>query len=109
MISAYPDALFTVDAMGMMLGRFIDLFCGSGGLRLGPSENDMAKTPVRRLLKFPKGSIGLGGILAQSETVVRAFGPNKGFSLMLLALLAGAVFPVGAVILLAKAIARGLG
>lgn len=90
-------------------GEFIDLFCGSGGIRNGFSESEMAKTPVRRLPEFPKGSIGLGAILAQSETVVRAFGPNKGFVLMLAAVLAGATFPVGAVILLAKGVGRWFG
>jgi hypothetical protein len=57
----------------------------------------------------PKLGVGLANVLAQSETVVRAFGPRLGFVLMSMAILASAGVTAGLVIVVAKGFARLLG
>ena len=66
----------------------------------------MAKATQRREPSLARFTVGMGGILSQSETVVRAFGPDRGFVLMLLAVLAGLLVPLGTVLLIARGIAR---
>jgi hypothetical protein len=53
--------------------------------------------------------MGLGGILAQSETVVRAFGREKDFVLMMAAILAVVSVGLGTVVIVAKGVGRLLG
>jgi hypothetical protein len=54
-------------------------------------------------------SWGLGNLLAQSETVLRAFGPDRGFRPMLVAIAAGASIGIGTVVLVATGIGRAFG
>jgi hypothetical protein len=68
----------------------------------------MAGNDVRKPA-LPKVSLGLGNILAQSETVVRAFGPERGFKLMVIAMLTGALVTVSAAVLLGRIMTRYLG
>jgi hypothetical protein len=56
-----------------------------GAVRGRLSEEPMPKTSLGRS-RLLKPNIGLGSILAQSDTVVRAFGRDRGFLLMLIAL-----------------------
>ena len=58
---------------------------------------------------LPKVSLGLGNILAQSETVVRAFGTERGFILMLVAILSGASVSLGVALLIVRGVSRALG
>jgi hypothetical protein len=69
----------------------------------------MARNVSVRKPSLPKVSMGLGNILAQSEIVVRAFGRERGFWLMLATILAGASISLGTVVLVAKGIGRALG
>lgn len=57
----------------------------------------------------PKLNIGLANVLAQSETVSRAFGPKLGFVLVLATVLAAAVVSATSLFLLAKGVGRVLG
>jgi hypothetical protein len=58
---------------------------------------------------LPRVSLGLGNILAQSETVVRAFGAERGFILMLVAILSGASVSLGVALLIVRSVGRALG
>ncbi len=69
----------------------------------------MAKATQKREPNLARFAVGMGGILSQSETVVRAFGRERGFVLMLLAVLAGLLVPLGTVLLIAHGIARHIG
>jgi hypothetical protein len=57
----------------------------------------------------PKLNIGLANVLAQSETVSRAFGPRLGFILVLTTVLAAAGVSATSLFLLAKGVGRFLG
>lgn len=57
----------------------------------------------------PRLNIGLSGVLAQSETVSRAFGPVRGFILVLITVLAAAGVSATSLFLLAKGVGRLLG
>lgn len=50
--------------------------------------------------------IGLAAVLRESEAVVRAFGPTRGFALMLAAILATAGIQVTSLLLLAKGVSK---
>ncbi|WP_156918311.1 hypothetical protein [Bradyrhizobium sp. Cp5.3] len=69
----------------------------------------MAKATQKHEPTLAKIAVGIGGILSQSETVVRAFGRDRGFVLMLVAVLAGVLIPLGTVLLIAHGIVRHLG
>ncbi|UWU80729.1 hypothetical protein N2603_20360 [Bradyrhizobium huanghuaihaiense] len=69
----------------------------------------MAKATQRREPNLARIAVGMSGILSQSETVVRAFGRERGFVLMLLAVLAGVLVPLGTVLLIAHGIVRHFG
>jgi len=58
---------------------------------------------------LPRVSLGLGNILAQSETVVRAFGAERGFILMLVAIMSGASVSLGVALLIVRSVGRALG
>jgi hypothetical protein len=58
---------------------------------------------------LPKVTTGLAAILAQSETVARAFGRQKGFFLMIAAILAVVSVGLGAALIVAKGVGRLLG
>jgi hypothetical protein len=68
-------------------GKVIDLFSGSGGLRVGLLEVAVARRSGVRKATLPRVSLGLGNILAQSGVVANAFGRWPGFVLMVLALM----------------------
>jgi hypothetical protein len=68
----------------------------------------MPKTSLGRS-RLLKPNVGLGGILAQSDTVVRAFGRDRGFLLMLIALVMGAGVPIATAVLLMCGIGRVFG
>jgi len=90
----------------------IDPFCGSGGFRVGLLEVAVAKKSVvvrKRAEEKPKPGIGLAHLLAQSGVVVDAFGPDRGFKLMVMALVASALVSGGAVFFAARGIARIFG
>ncbi|MBR0868301.1 hypothetical protein ACVIWV_002008 [Bradyrhizobium diazoefficiens] len=69
----------------------------------------MAKATQKHEPTLARFAVGLGGLLSQSETVVGAFGRDRGFILMLVAVLAGVLVPLGTVLLIAHGIARHLG
>ncbi|KRQ15911.1 hypothetical protein FBZ96_11581 [Bradyrhizobium stylosanthis] len=69
----------------------------------------MAKATQKHEPTLARFAVGMGGILSQSETVVRAFGRDRGFILMLLAVLAGVLVPLGTLLLIAHGIARHIG
>lgn len=69
----------------------------------------MAKATQKHEPTLARFAVGMGGILSQSETVVRAFGRDRGFALMLLAVLAGVLVPLGTVLLIAHSIVRHFG
>lgn len=69
----------------------------------------MAKATQKHEPTLARLAVGMGGILSQSETVVRAFGRDRGFALMLLAVLAGVLVPLGTVLLIAHSIVRHFG
>ena len=69
----------------------------------------MAKATQKHEPTLARLALGMGGILSQSETVVRAFGRDRGFALMLLAVLAGVLVPLGTVLLIAHSIVRHFG
>lgn len=69
----------------------------------------MAKATQKHEPTLARFALGMGGILSQSETVVRAFGRDRGFALMLLAVLAGVLVPLGTVLLIAHSIVRHFG
>ena len=52
----------------------------------------------------PRFDVGMAAVLAQSETVSRAFGRRLGFSLMVLAILAGSSVTATSLFLLTKGI-----
>ncbi|WP_136626445.1 hypothetical protein [Bradyrhizobium macuxiense] len=52
----------------------------------------------------PRFEVGMAAVLAQSETVSRAFGRRLGFSLMVLAILAGSSVTATSLFLLTKGI-----
>jgi hypothetical protein len=66
------------------------------------------RKPVNASLR-PKLGVGLANVLAQSETVVRAFGPRLGFVLMSMAILASAALTAGMAIVVAKGLGRVFG
>jgi hypothetical protein len=80
--------------LGWIPGRFLEAAMAGNGVR----------KPT-----LPKASMGLGGILAQSETVVRAFGREKGFVLMMAAILAVVSVGLGTAVIVAKGVGRLLG
>lgn len=57
----------------------------------------------------PKSGIGFGHILAQSGIVANAFGPDKGYRLMVLTILASALVSVGVVLLAVRGLVHILG
>ncbi|MEH2506818.1 hypothetical protein V1290_005629 [Bradyrhizobium sp. AZCC 1578] len=57
----------------------------------------------------PKLNVGLANVLAQSETVSRAFGPRLGFILVLATVLAAAAVSATSLFLLAKGVGHVLG
>jgi hypothetical protein len=57
----------------------------------------------------PRAGIGLASLLAQSDAVVQAFGPERGFKLMVLAVLAGTGVSASTVFFILKGISRVLG
>jgi hypothetical protein len=65
------------------------------------------KTPGR-VNDAVRPKFGMPAILAQSDRVVEAFGPQRGFALMVLAILAGSSVVAAAIILLAKVVGRFL-
>jgi hypothetical protein len=69
----------------------------------------MAKATQKHGPKLARIAVGMGGILSQSETVVRAFGRERGFVLMLLAVLAGVLVSLCTVLMLAHGIVRHFG
>lgn len=50
--------------------------------------------------------IGLAAVLRESEAVVRAFGPTRGFALMFTAVLAAAGVQATSLLLLAKGVSK---
>lgn len=50
--------------------------------------------------------LGVSTILAQSHVVVAAFGRDRGYKLMVLAILVSALFSLGTLLILARAMAR---
>jgi hypothetical protein len=76
---------------------------------LGFLEVAVAKKSIvvrKRPEEKPKPGIGLAHLLAQSRVVVDAFGPDRGFKLMVMALVASAFLSGGAVFFAARGIAR---
>jgi hypothetical protein len=80
------------------------------------SDRDQESDPKRVLRTLGKKpnqaparvALGMAGLLAQSETVSKAFGPRLGFALMVLAILAGSSVVATTIIILAKWIGRFL-